>query len=1026
MADEDLPYPDFASNPVVQANAAASANRSGGGKANANESQQLQFVDYNSLVAPFIDFKAAFDFAQGIGRENADTYYKNLNSQRTKDTALSFVDTDIQGILKGLNSLVPRARSEGNQDTETNIARAGRIDQYNFSRLPQFNEFNRGQVAQNNAFNRSEREKSIEASGIDYRSRVTKVLNQLDTQSEGRMSDPLLDTLITSTNRDRGADIGAASGISGYSGAGVNIQDKLDVNQRIGLALDAQKTLPGVAAQAQSILQPPEEQLRTVTSVPTNVPLNASNIGDRVPIQSSVSAGAAQASIGTQATDIETIPAETALQSRLQTDQYNETGKYTRDLTVLDRNQGQLTAQDSEDLRAGLQDKADSQNAQQLEAYYAGLDARSDANRLNALTTAGGAFLGSSTGQAVAGYVGSQIADFLGFGNSGDVVDTSAGNGFGAGDIVDSVLNPANYPTGGGSGAETAATGGNDSFDVSTTLPNTSGGAGSSPPSISSQGGSSGGSGSYNSTGDSGGATNFFAKTAIPLPDSRQDAQTILDTAATASRFQDMTPSQQVQASGSVGTRIAVSQGLVNPERGAQIQSVNQDVGTLLNPGSTSGQRGAALANMSLQARGTTFAGPITNPSTIGNVPVTGQVAMPDGTPGFQLADGNTVSQQSLVNGSNGVAAVNAFGVVTSNADTETKIAALTSIGVGQAAANQIVNSVAAGNGMAALSIFSTGKNFSQMNPVEQSAAITQTGGATYNAIANSLSQGIAPNTGASILGGPTTSAVAGAVPYIPLAAYTAETLRSQTIPVLKGDKSYGDALKDQLPGAVMIGDALNGGGRSTGRKLRDSWNSNLQSMEIADDDYNVDLADGSKYNIGLDDGDKLTNAAGKERNPYDIDLDSKLARNSIPDAHLFAIATGLDPTSNSKADLWHRATGKGVNAATSNANTPEEVSANFKAMMKDIDPNALSARVETLRVTNKINDQEYGVYLDRINKMYGTKIAPQDRQKSTNTLVAQLKSAPNASKAQKELLALLTNPRKLAANLRATEERLA
>lgn len=723
--------------------------RSADGKADPNQSQTLNFVDYASLVAPFIDFNSAFDFAQGVGRDNVETYYRNLNSQRTKDTALSFVDTDIQGINRGLDALIPRARSEGNQDTETNIARGGRLDQFNFSRIPAFNEFNRSQVSQNNAFNRAEREQSIQSTGLDYRSRITKTLDQLATQSEGRMSDPLLDTLITTTNRDRGSDIGAASGISGLSGAGRNIQDQLDVTQRIGLALDAQKTLPGVLGQAQSILQPPEEQLRTTTAVPTQIPLNSSNIGDRVPIQSSVSAGAAQAAIGTAATDIETIPAETALQGRLSTDQFNEQSAYNRDVKVLDSTQDQLTAQDTEDLRAGLQDKADANNQAQLDAYYAGLDQRASEATQNAATGLIGGFLTSGVGQAITGSIFSGIKDFI-TGGSGEPVDTSAGGGFGTRDIANAVLGATLQ----GSSSETqeAATGGfslpfpvggNSNFDIGS-LP-----ISSTPIS----GGGAGGGGGFGipDLPDPGSILSFFKTTTTPLSDPAVDARTVNGAADFVTNSPNMTSAERVQGNAESATAIAVSRRFVPPERGRQISTANQGLTTLVSDNASGAQRAGANASLTKLAATTPFRGTISNPTSINGKGVTGPTVMPDGSRGFVLADGSAVSTAELAASANGVSRINAVNVLTSKAPRDTKVASLTSIGIDAATANSIVDKVAKGNGIAALSVLTTGKNFSEMNPVEQSAALIQTSNSVHTAVQESSNAPPPANTGVSI-----------------------------------------------------------------------------------------------------------------------------------------------------------------------------------------------------------------------------------------------------------------------------------
>ena len=53
----------------------------------------------------------------------------------------------------------------------------------------------------------------------------------------------------------------------------------------------------------------------------------------------------------------------------------------------------------------------------------------------------------------------------------------------------------------------------------------------------------------------------------------------------------------------------------------------------------------------------------------------------------------------------------------------------------------------------------------------------------------------------------------------------------------------------------------------------------------------------------------------------------------------------------------------QGLNAATSNATSVEEVRANFKAMLGEATPEQIGLRLEVLRATNKITGQEYGVY---------------------------------------------------------------
>jgi hypothetical protein len=115
--------------------------------------------------------------------------------------------------------------------------------------------------------------------------------------------------------------------------------------------------------------------------------------------------------------------------------------------------------------------------------------------------------------------------------------------------------------------------------------------------------------------------------------------------------------------------------------------------------------------------------------------------------------------------------------------------------------------------------------------------------------------------------------------------------------------------------------------GKSDAQLQRDDFRGMLKEKGIADKDYNVTLADGSKFNIGLDGKTKYTNIDGKTtRNAYDVDLNNPLAQHAIKKidpyvAEMYANQMGIPR---------EQYVGMLVNAATSNAKTPEEVDANI------------------------------------------------------------------------------------------------
>jgi hypothetical protein len=133
-----------------------------------------------------------------------------------------------------------------------------------------------------------------------------------------------------------------------------------------------------------------------------------------------------------------------------------------------------------------------------------------------------------------------------------------------------------------------------------------------------------------------------------------------------------------------------------------------------------------------------------------------------------------------------------------------------------------------------------------------------------------------------------------------------------------------------RLMGGRSIGSRLTSG-KSQQQQIRDSFRSNLKDSGVADDKYQVTLADGSKFDIGLDGKHRFTNIDGTKRNPWDGDSQNPLSN----------YATGkLDPMIKriyeGAPEDYHteQFTGMLVNAAISNATSEKEVDANIAAML--------------------------------------------------------------------------------------------
>jgi len=138
-----------------------------------------------------------------------------------------------------------------------------------------------------------------------------------------------------------------------------------------------------------------------------------------------------------------------------------------------------------------------------------------------------------------------------------------------------------------------------------------------------------------------------------------------------------------------------------------------------------------------------------------------------------------------------------------------------------------------------------------------------------------------------------------------------------------------------RLMGKRSIGKMMTTG-KSDAQLLRDDFRGLLKETGVADDNYNVTLADGSQFNIGLDGKTKYQNVGEnidkkKTRNAWDVDFSNPLAEFAVKQINpmIQNIYKGAD----GKLNL-EQYTGMLVNAATSNAKSQDDVIANINAML--------------------------------------------------------------------------------------------
>lgn len=137
--------------------------------------------------------------------------------------------------------------------------------------------------------------------------------------------------------------------------------------------------------------------------------------------------------------------------------------------------------------------------------------------------------------------------------------------------------------------------------------------------------------------------------------------------------------------------------------------------------------------------------------------------------------------------------------------------------------------------------------------------------------------------------------------------------------------------------GKPTIG-AMMKSGKSAPQKIRDDFRGDLKEAGVADDKYNVTLADGSKFNIGLDGRTKYQNV-GKNidnkttRNAWDVDWSNPLGKFATD--QIEPMIRNIYGPDNKKAGYTPgHFTGILVNAATSNAKNEQDVLANIQTML--------------------------------------------------------------------------------------------
>jgi hypothetical protein len=140
-----------------------------------------------------------------------------------------------------------------------------------------------------------------------------------------------------------------------------------------------------------------------------------------------------------------------------------------------------------------------------------------------------------------------------------------------------------------------------------------------------------------------------------------------------------------------------------------------------------------------------------------------------------------------------------------------------------------------------------------------------------------------------------------------------------------------------RLAGKRSVGEMIKTG-KSMPQQLRDDFRGDLKEAGVADKDYMIKLADGTKFNIGLDGKTKYENVGenvdGKtSRNAWDVDFSNPLAKYATD--RIEPMIRNIYGADNAKAKYFPgQYTGMLVNAVTSNAKSEADVMANINAVL--------------------------------------------------------------------------------------------
>ena len=168
--------------------------------------------------------------------------------------------------------------------------------------------------------------------------------------------------------------------------------------------------------------------------------------------------------------------------------------------------------------------------------------------------------------------------------------------------------------------------------------------------------------------------------------------------------------------------------------------------------------------------------------------------------------------------------------------------------------------------------------------------------------------------------------------------------------------------------------------GKDKDQIQRDALRSKLQDLGLIDQNYQIELANGDRFDLGKDGGFTLENLDGSRRHNYETDPSNPLSSLAIGLLNPIAfLLTGGEPKAQS--DL----VGLLANAATRNAKTAEEVRKNVLGFLQklDIREEQLLNALKSSTHSKSLRSAEFSAYTNGVRTIFDSKLLEQQSEQS-------------------------------------------